>query len=467
MSTIPHDIRLIAAVSRLLDFHQSRREAGGSYVPVIPDSAGQNLHLALSVIEALHEIEMDRGVGYIPIVELADKVRLSLPDIGADDIEFCITNLKHPREIRYRAQDENGQFVESQTWDTTPLLEAQEGISQVRLSENARLLLRITSLRESWLYSDVDADRLVKVIERNQFQDIPTFCRSMVLDITTKRAQLAAALERPSRSELRTLLITEGDGIASSLHEAASTATKAITLIYEDHTAARYEQWLATPSGAVFARDGVSIGNLQADMKIVLQNIEALSRRFSEFIELAQTVRHEGIEPVPFLEIADHLVKTGNETTIERVESLMLGFLPWGKDDKVFHPSMLVGAADLSVKNEDEPAEKHTFQLDTSIPQATSRFSEFLSRNRDVVIERLAKGPALFSEIISLGNFVLEPGDSVMDFYGVYVNPRRLEEDGTRIIVGITNGEHNFSVDGDEYVGTDPVMYMENINDTD
>lgn len=46
----PHDVRLIAAVSRLIDIHQSRRESGGVYVPDVPEKAGLNLFLALQVI---------------------------------------------------------------------------------------------------------------------------------------------------------------------------------------------------------------------------------------------------------------------------------------------------------------------------------------------------------------------------------------------------------------------------------
>lgn len=163
---LPADIRLIAAVSRLIDFHQTRRESGGSYAPNVPETAGANLFLALSVIESLHEIEMDRGFGSVPVSELTNRLRHRVPGVTAEDVEFCIANLKQPREIHYRTRDDAGGIMDGRTWDTTPLLEAQDGLQQVQLTENARLLLRVTSLRESWLYSDLDADRLVKVIQR-------------------------------------------------------------------------------------------------------------------------------------------------------------------------------------------------------------------------------------------------------------------------------------------------------------
>lgn len=458
----PPDIRLIAAVSRLIDFHQSRRDSGGTYAPTIPETAGSNLFLALSLIESLHEIEMDRGVGSVPVSELANHIKQRIPEITLEDVEFCIANLKQGREIHYRTRNDAGEIVDGRTWDTTPLLDAQDGLSQVQLTENARLLLRVTSMRESWLYSDIEADRLVKVIERGQFQDIPGFCRSMTLDLASKSKQLSGALERPSLSELRTLLIKEGDGIASSLRDAKTTITRSIDLIYEVATEESFERWLGTSSGAQMARDGITLGNLQADLQLVLQNVEALSRRFSSFIGEAQKVRNEGIEPIRFLEIADRLARTGTEENIERVASLFHEFMPWGQERRIYHPSMMIGEADLFMSNKDEPEAKHTFMLDPTAPTQSSRFAEFLERNRGMVLDRLAKGPASFREIIELGGFNLAPDDSLLDFFGIYTNPALIDPDDNRIIVGLSDEIHRFSCGGYEITCNDPVMYLEN-----
>jgi hypothetical protein len=462
---LPHEIRLIAAVSRLIDIHQSRRDAGGAFVPDVPERAGFNLFLAMSIIESLHEIEMERGPGAVPVCDLANRLKQCIPDVSLTDIEYCIANLKKSREIHYRTRNEDGVIVDGRTWDTTPLLDAQDGFSQVQLTENARLLLRVTSLRESWLYSDVDADRLVKVIERGQFQDISGFCRSMTLDLAAKSKQLSGALERPSLSELRSLLISEGQGIASSLSDAKASITKALDLVYRDETSAAFEQWLGTASGAVMYRDGITLGNLQTDLHLVLQNVEALSRRFLEFIDQAQKVRNEGIEPIRFLDIADKLIRTGSEENIERVESLFAEFMPWGQNRRMFQPSMLIGEADLSAANKDEPEAMHTFALDTSAATPNSRFADFLARNKDVVLNRLSLGPASFSEIIELGGFTLEPDDSLLDFFGVYTKPGLIEADEFSIVVGIAADTIHFSHSGYDIASNDPVMYLEQIID--
>lgn len=464
---LPPEIRLIAAVSRLIDFHQTRREAGGSYAPSVPETGGANLFLALSVIECLHEIELDRGTGYVPISELFNRLREILPHLTLEDLEFCIANLKQGREIRYRARDDEGEIIDGRTWETTPLLDVQDGISQVQLTENARLLLRVTSLRESWLYSDLDAERLVKVIEREQFHDLPRFCRAMTLDIASKSKQLSGAMERPALTELRSLLLREGDGISRSLQEAKQTISAAMALIYREDTEQSFERWTGTPEGARMSRDGITLNNLQADLQLVLQNVEGLSRRFLSFIGRAQKVRNEGVEPIPFLAIASRLALNGSADEIERVESLFAGFLPWGREQWIFHPSMLIGAADLSTSNKDEDAALHTFTLDPSAALPRARFAEFLERNRDLVIARLSTGPASFSEIVGTTGFALGPDDSLLDFFGAYTNPALLDEEGGRIVVGLTDGMVSFSADGYVVTGNDPVMYLEKAIDPD
>lgn len=465
--TLPADIRLIAAVSRLIDYHQTRRESGGSYAPNVPETAGANLFLALSVIESLHEIEMDRGFGSVPVSELTNRLRQRVPGVTSEDVEFCIANLKQPREIHYRTRDDAGGIVDGRTWDTTPLLESQDGLQQVQLTENARLLLRVTSLRESWLYSDLDADRLVKVIQREQFHDLPRFCRAMTLDVASKSKQLSGAMERPALTELRSLLLREGEGISRSLKEAKDTISTAMSLIYRDDTERAFERWLDTPEGTRMVREGITLDNLQADLQLVLQNVEALSRRFVSFIEQAQRVRNEGAEPLPFLETANRLIFKGSPDEIERVESLFAGFLPWGREHRLFHPSMLIDATDLSASNKDEDAALHTFTLDPDAATPRSRFAEFLSRNRDVIVGRLSAGPASFSEIVTMTGFALEPDDSLLDLFGVYTNPGLLDDEDARIVVGLTDETVSFSTPDYVITGNDPVMHLEKAIDPD
>lgn len=449
---LPHDIRLIAAVSRLIDIHQSRRETGSAYAPEVPEKAGFNLFVALSLIESLHEIEIDRGVGFAPISELSVKLKRRVPQISDADIEYCIANLKLGREIHYGTSGDDGEVRFARTWDSTPLIEIEDGFSQVQLTENARLLLRISSLKESWLYSDLDADRLVKAIERCQFQDVPAFCRAMTLDLAAKSKQLSGALERPSLTELRTMLVTEGSSIAQSLSAAAATISQAIDLVFSEHIR---DEWEKRPAQDFF------LGNLQADLELVLQNVESLSRRFLLFLEKAQKVRNEGIEAIRFIQIADWLVVSGNADTIHRTESILHELMPWGVTARIFHPSMLVGETDLKEQSGPELDKVHGYTVDPHADGGQSRFLDLLKRNREVLVQRLQQGPLSFSEMLALTGFVLEEGETPLDFFGAYASPGLLSSDNQKIVVGLTDTLSDFTLSTNKITGSDPVMFIE------
>ncbi|WP_212786547.1 hypothetical protein [Ferrigenium kumadai] len=452
---LPHDIRLIAAVSRLIDIHQSRRDSGGAYVPEVPDKAGSNLFLALVLIDVLHEIEMDRGIGYCPINELASRLRKRYPEILISDIEFAIANLKQGREIHYGVPDESGNVSYARTWDTTPLIDVQEGFSQIQLTENARLLLRISAMRESWLYSDLDADRLIKALERGQFQDIPEFCRAMSLDLAAKSKQLSGVLERPSLAELRGMLIAEGERIAEALNAAALTISQAIERAFSPAIRDAFDAWSERHQARFY------LGNLQAEMELVLQNVEALSRRFLQFLEVAQKVKNDGVQSIQFLEIAERLVIEGSESSISRIEHLLSELMPWGIETPFFHPGILVGEADLKPDFSTDTQPLHGFTVDPSALGASSRFQDFLRRNSELVISRLKHGPLPFSELMTMTGFSLQADETPLDFFGVYASPDLLSTETQRIVVGLTDLEARFTHSGNEVACSDPMMFLE------
>jgi hypothetical protein len=66
---VPHDVRLVAAISRLVDLHQTRRE-NGVYVPETYERSGQMLAYALLLLDTLREMEMERGPSFVSIGEV-------------------------------------------------------------------------------------------------------------------------------------------------------------------------------------------------------------------------------------------------------------------------------------------------------------------------------------------------------------------------------------------------------------
>lgn len=187
-SELPAEVRLVAVVSRLLDFHQSRSIEGNVFVPEVPDTAAHNLHLAIALITALGQWELEQGQALVSVKFLQKLLAESVPNTDEASLEHCILSLSRAREIRFGVKTAEGIGVAS-TSDTTPLLTFDSSLRQVRLTDNARLYIRVTELKDSWLYSDLDAQRLLAALERRQFGDIPRFCREMLRDLASKARQ--------------------------------------------------------------------------------------------------------------------------------------------------------------------------------------------------------------------------------------------------------------------------------------
>lgn len=450
---LPHEIRLIAAVSRLIDLHQSRRD-GGAYVPDVPDRAGYFLTLAIVILNCLRELELERGIGAMPISMLRGMLRKRVTEASDEDIEYCIANLRKEREIHYGIESPDGNIAIGRTWDTTPLLQVMEGFDQIQLTENARLLMRVSSLRESWLYSDLDADRLNKAIERGQFGDIATFCQVMALDLATKNKQLSGILERPSYSDLRDLLLQEGQNVSDSLIKATETIKTAIELIFDERTRKTFSMW------AEREHPSFGLGNLQSELELVLQNVESLSRRFVNFVDTAQKVKQQGAERIRFLEIADMLVRSSDDNKAIKLEALLSRLLPAGVDCTYYHPGMLIGGIDFREKV--LPPSTVVFTVDPKNASSNTRFCEFILRNRERIIDRLRKGPALLSEILQTNDYELLPGESILDLFGAYTSPGMIEDEEASIFVGLCDTFFEFMQNNSLITGNDPIMILEN-----
>jgi hypothetical protein len=413
------------------------------------------LALALLLLDVLREMEMDRGPSFVPVGEVISAIRKRVSTVTEDDLDFVIESLAHEREIRYGVEDGEGGINFGLTKESTPLIEKARGFAQVQLTENGRLLLRISAMKESWLYSDIDAEKLVKAIERGQFDDIPRFCKMMVLEIASKNKQLSSALERPTLAELRDMLIQDGPGISGSLTDATEVVKQACAKIFDAGTRESFDMWKA--------RNPVSysMGNLQTEIELVMQNVEVLSRRFVDFLETAQRARSTGGEGIPFLSIIESMTVPASVPDSKRLEAILAELMPWGAGSGFFHPSLMVGSVDFASLDEGERhAPVSTFNLEPERGASHGRLMDFILRNRAAVIDRLKSSPTTFSEMISNVGFSLEADETPADFFGVYSAPDHLDGEGFRIVVGVTGKTFDTHIAGQRFAGSDPLMFL-------
>lgn len=452
---LPAEVRLVAAVSRLLDFHQARSSSGNVSIPEVPETAAHNLHLAISLITALGQWELEQGQALVSLKLLRQLASEDVQSVDDAALEHCVLSLSRSREIRFGVKTTEGIGVAS-TSDTTPLLIFDSGLRQVGLTDNARMFIRVAELKDSWLYSDLDAHRLLAALERRQFADIPRFCREMLRDLATKARQIADVSERPAYTDLRAGLIREGATISSSLREATELVQKAMRYLFSPPVVDAFDLWKAS-SGISY-----ELSNLQAEMERVLQVTESLSRKFVRFLtdaQKAQTVRNPSIG---FLELVNSLHSRA-DGFLEQLESATADFVPWAPDLTFFSPDLIAGEVNLSkLYAQSLPAPtKLSFRQTDQVDDHTEQVHEFLLRNAELIVGSLKTGPKPFEELLRLEGLVYEGAEGLADFTGVYSYPEVFEVGEQSIRVVHQDELIEVSSDRSVLVTSNPILSLE------
>lgn len=452
---LPAEVRLVAAVSRLLDFHQARGSGSNVSVPEVPETAAQNLHLAISLITALGQWELEQGQALVSLKELRQLAIDDLQSVDEAALQHCVLSLSRPREIRFGVRTTEGIGVAS-TSNTTPLLMFDSSLRQVGLTDNARMFIRVAELKDSWLYSDLDAQRLLAALERRQFGDIPRFCREMLRDLAAKARQIADVSERPAYTDLRDGLIREGTTISSALREAMGLADKAMRYLFSPPVVDAFELWKAS--------HGISyeLSNLQAEMERVLQATESLSRRFVRFLTDAQQAKTVRSPSIGFLELVNSLHSRA-EGFLEQLETATADFVPWAPNLALFSPDLIAGEVNLSkLYAQSLPAPpKLSFLQTDQVDNHTEQVHEFLLRNAELIVNSLKIGPKPLEELLQLEGLVYEGDEGLSDFTGAYSYPEMFEVGGQNIRIVHQDELIEVSSDSAVLVTSNPILSLE------
>lgn len=455
---IPPAIMMLAAASRLIDLHQSRRQAGAS-TPEVPENAGRHLGIALMVLEALRNMEMERGIGYVTVEELHLHLSLHVDEIDREELNFVLATLAQEREIHFALPNEDRHFEHGRTRKTTNLIIYADSQEQVRISDNGRLFLRISDDEQAWLYSDSDANKLITALEYRKFFDIPTICRKIGQDLASKGAMLADYIARPTRQEQSTILVADGNGIGTMLEKTKLIVRKAMAIVFDERTIEEFEVWQKRE------QSNLELGNLQAELETLLRIVETVARKFTEFLDVAQQRRDVMVSELHFLALANNLALGLVPVHRDHLESLMgeivfpLSELPW------FHPSALPGEIDFAeIMDVAEDQKATSFDFSDSSSEPEKRFRTFIDRHRDKIYALLADGPLSFSSLLRFHDFELLPGESVVDFVGIYTTPDAIDghgDNGPRLVVGFTGDDFVGEIDNCRIIASDPMIFLD------
>jgi hypothetical protein len=450
------EILLVAAVSRLLDLHDSKRERGTPTKPVVPPritsrNSAYHLSLGLAIIDALQQLEQDEGDWFQHRSSIVTVVKNIVPSAEEVDIDYCLRVLSGSREIHF-ISDDQGQHTF--TKEKTPLLDRTIGeYDQYKLSENARLLARVSALKNNWLYEDQDTEKIVRAIENGYFEDVPRLCRERINSILAVGREITKMEECVSTEESIKEFVASYDDRMEILRCALDIIKKAMILLRSDNISGeRFDEWQKRTN-----RFDIAIGNILSDLEAVAQMIEKISRRITAFVVSIRANRRAAIEVISFLDKAESIIKL--PPSAQMLESLLESVAPTGLSPTFFSPLDFIESVDLNMLDEDHSLVRE-LSIGDMIEAGNERLSQFLERNRGWVIKRLRTGPLTFQELIQTGEFIIEPGESIADFYGIYAVPDEFGRD-LFVSVGINGGKMNYIVDGVCMHGDNPILFLE------
>lgn len=453
---LPHDVRLIATVARLLDLHGSRRERGSRSVAIpaqqIGEAAGYYLWIGLEVIDFLGRSARTGSSGPVSIAHLYEQLQQKIEDLAKQDLEYCVAFLSVEREVHYL----NPQTLPRQdgrvTQAPTQLLRYDRRFGQVRLTEAGRLLMRVGSLHQSWMYEDKDVERIPAAIERGMFEDIPRVCEEVIGNLRALNEHLTEIEESPTFESLRAEFLERGRQYRDMMKMANDAIRRAMDLLASPATRERFDTWRS-----LRGIDVIEVEDALAYVEGVHQALHSLERHFITFLRNIQSRRRAPLGVIRFQDVAERLVYAA--PTTQNLMNLFADIGPWRVKAPSFHQQDMVGRADLALDAKATAA--MTFE-DAPSEEAQRAFQSFLERNHDWIIARLREGPISFSQLAEATGIDFMEGESPATFFGIFMLPEEISGETLRICVGL-KAAHRMDVisHGMRLVGDDPVIWLD------
>lgn len=447
---------LIAAVSRLIDLHDSRRSPGSDNRNVPPSRASYEhsayyLSLGVATLETFYRLERADGVGGF---YSKDHIASALIDVYGEydeaDVDFCLRMLSVSREIHF-TRDEDG--IKGSTADKTQLLKRSVGeYGQYALTDNARLFLRVSSDTENWFYEGDDAGRLVRAINKGLFQDIPVLCRQRIDRMIELSKKITFMKERIAIEGVSEEFHLNRPAFEETLEDARCAIEKAIKMLQSDEAEIKFDEWKAR-SGSEYTLMAI-MGCLQ----VVAKANQNTSRNLIDFVSNIHKYKAAGMGIVDFHGLANNIIRS-KRVDIKTLDDLYDIVMPQMPHTPSMHPFDFAE----SIRLDEAKEERKHFVVDLDEPgnEIEERFTSFIDNNKEWFIKTLQDngGSLRFSKLIASGKFTIFADENPATLFGYVASPEFLTKhdihislalDGTRFETKV----EYFTVYGDDILIT-------------
>lgn len=450
------EIELISAVSRLIDAHDTKRKLGAPLFQVSApnidlENASNHLEISLCILDVLNELDEGSSDLLHPKVEISFQVKKKFPKADDIDIDYCLRLLSQARDIHYFPEDAD----KPTTTRATQLIERPRGdYEQYRLTEASRILFKVNSLKREWLYEDLDTEKIIRALEKSQFESVGPLCAERQRNMDALSKLLTKIEEHTvSFSDVFTTK-NEFDSIKTTTAASLEITKKAAGMLRSDPaTESRIKEWC--DERGINANEFRS--QLLQDCMKINRAIDGISRRIDRFVKSLKSMLGKAVAVRNFMSIAEELATRPRD--LEIIESYLHKMIPIVIEDNFFAPSDFIESVDLCDYQPKALPDYACTDMSRYVEEEKVYMTSFLARNRKWIVDRLKKGPITFQQILETGEFEIQSGENLSHFFGVYAIIDDFGET-VRIAVGITGNKTKYRDDSLEITGDNPVLFL-------
>ncbi|WP_210797396.1 hypothetical protein [Pseudoalteromonas ostreae] len=257
--------------------------------------------MAQKLLEVLAERTVSGDTGYISLDLICQQLNANYISIEIDELKLTAKFLAQDSEFFYDI--ENGQT--NSTRKLTKLLDYQIRSERVRLTTASRLLYRVTSYFKDWMFEDKEVEKIVRAIKTREFHRIPSLVESNVVMFRSLNEEITRMYESSDYDELTESYLNRRRVYQETLSLSQEAARAAILMLSSDEARADIEHLQNTnPETEVTTR------RLLAHINELIAAIEALSRNFSQLINILQKPRDYRLGVIDFSSQAANFAKS-------------------------------------------------------------------------------------------------------------------------------------------------------------
>lgn len=414
-------IPLLSATVRLLDLHDSDRGFGESPAftrETRPGKAdGVYLDIAALAIQCLKVQDETAHQEYMPFAAILRHVRLSRPDVAADDVAYVLNVLRRPTELYYLERPSGSlETARHSEKRKTAIVDKTDYADEYRLSPTGRMIPVLMNAARDATYIRGDAHNLLHAVEFRDFQKVGTFSDEIVGQLRNEILDILSALEKVGKTETVEKYVGRFDQYCRVINETIDIVRKAEEELEKKSTADDFSAWLERSDA------DITFESMRAHLLRVRQVLIIFNRRVSELVQAATQNKRIAVPPPSFLDVARDLVLTPfNE--IQETHFMR----QWGATtlEAPLH-SVLDGWHAVPIRQ--QPPEANALEFSDETVELVSQLGKvlFIARHGEEIVTSLKQAPLRLSEAIERGWFMLDGKPSVGDLVGVFVAPDTL-----------------------------------------